>query len=120
MTVVKLSFLLYYPVSGFVFQTASRCESRAKCRDTSMHWRMIRIDTDFRFKNTDPPPPRNCGMSGYVRYGVSDYGHIRLVKFRPTILGSAHFRTVKMLLTEAGQSNGKFCPRSNLKYGDLD
>ena len=36
-------------------QTASRCESRAKCRDTSMHWRMIRIDTDFRFKNTDYP-----------------------------------------------------------------
>ena len=38
---------------------------------------------------------------------------IRLVKFRPTILGSAHLRTVKMLLTEAGQSNGKFYPRSN-------
>ena len=55
MTVVKLSFLLYYPVSGFVLQTASRCESRAKCRDTSMHWRMIRIDIDFRFKNTDSP-----------------------------------------------------------------
>ena len=55
LTVVKLSFLLYYPVSGFVLQTASRCESRAKCCDTSMHWRMIRIDTDFRFKNTDSP-----------------------------------------------------------------
>ena len=27
-----------------------------------------------------------------------DNGRIRLVKFRPTILGSAHFRTVKMLL----------------------
>ena len=37
-----------------------------------------------------------------------DIGRIRLVKFRPTILGSAHLRTVKMLLTEAGQSNGKF------------
>ena len=24
------------------------------------------------------------------------------------------------LLTEAGQSNGKFCPRSNWKHGDLD
>ena len=55
MTVVKLSFLFYYPVSGYVLQTASRCESRAKCRDTSMHWRMIRIDTDFCFKNTDSP-----------------------------------------------------------------
>ena len=39
-------------VSGFVLQTASRCESR---RPTSMHWRMIRIDTDFRFKSTDSP-----------------------------------------------------------------
>ena len=29
-------------------------------------------------------------------------------------------RTVKMLLTEAGQSSGKFCPRSNWRYGDLD
>ena len=45
-------------------------------------------------------------------------GRIRLVKFRPTILGSAYFRTVKMLLTEASQSNGKFCPRSNWKHGD--
>ena len=45
-------------------------------------------------------------------------GRIRLVKFRPTILGSAHFRTVKMLLTEAGQTKGKFCPRSNGKHGD--
>ena len=45
-------------------------------------------------------------------------GRIRLVKFRPTILGSAHFRTVKMLLTEAGQSNGKFSSRSNWKHGD--
>ena len=43
-------------------------------------------------------------------------GRIRLVKFRPTILGSAHPRTDKMLLTEAGQSNGKFCPRSNWKH----
>ena len=55
MTVVKLKILFDYPVSGFVLQSASRCESRAKCRDTSMHWRMIRIDTDFRFKNTDSP-----------------------------------------------------------------
>ena len=45
-----------------------------------------------------------------------DIGRIRLVKFRPTILGSAHPRTDKMLLTEAGQSNGKFCPRSNWKH----
>ena len=29
-------------------------------------------------------------------------------------------RTVKMLLTEAGLSSGKFCPRSNWRYGDLD
>ena len=38
-------------------QTASQCESPAKtkCRDISMHWWMIRIDTDFRFKNTDSP-----------------------------------------------------------------
>ena len=55
MTVVKLKILFYYPVSGFVLQSASRCESRANCHDTSMHWRMIRIDTDFRFKNTDSP-----------------------------------------------------------------
>ena len=47
-----------------------------------------------------------------------DIGRIRLVKFRPTILGSAHFRTGKMLLTEAGESNGIFCPRSNWKHGD--
>ena len=46
---------------------------------------------------------------------VDNIGRIRLVKFRPTILGSAHPRTDKMLLTEAGQSNGKFCPRSNWK-----
>ena len=45
-------------------------------------------------------------------------GRIRLVKFRPTIVGSAHFRTVKMLLTEAGQSNGKFSSRSNWIHGD--
>ena len=32
------------------------------------------------------------------------------------ISGSAHPRTDKMLLTEAGQSNGKFCPRSNWKH----
>ena len=42
-------------------------------------------------------------------------GRFRLVKFHQTILGSAHLRTVKML-TEAGQSNGKFCPRSNWKH----
>ena len=47
-------------------------------------------------------------------------GRIRLVKFRPSILGSAHLRTVKMLLSEAGQSNGKFCPLSNWKHDDLD
>ena len=52
------------------------------------------------------------------RLSVTDTGRIRLVKFRPTTLGSAHFRTVKMLLTEAGQANGKFCSRSNLKHGD--
>ena len=34
-------------------QTASRYESREKCRDTSMHRRRIRIDTDFHRKNTD-------------------------------------------------------------------
>ena len=45
-----------------------------------------------------------------------DSGRIRLVKFRPTILGSVHPRTVKMLLTEAGQANGKCCPRSNWKH----
>ena len=50
----------------------------------------------------------------------NDNGRIRLVKFRPTMLGSAHLPTVKMLLTEAGQSNGKFCPRSNWKHDDLD
>ena len=43
-------------------------------------------------------------------------GRIRLVKFRPTMLGSVHPRTVKMLLTEACQSNRKFCPRSNWKH----
>ena len=46
-------------------------------------------------------------------------GRIRLVKFRPTISGSVHPRTVNMLLTEAGQSNGKFCPRSNWKLVQL-
>ena len=51
---------------------------------------------------------------------TTNNGRILLVKFRPTILGCAHFRTVKMLLTEAGQSNGKFCPRSNWKHSDLD
>ena len=72
MTVVKLSFLFYYPVSGFVLQTASRCESRAKCRDTSMHWRMIRIDTDFRFKNTDSPHEIvACLKSSYNKYKTS-------------------------------------------------
>ena len=40
----------------------------------------------------------------YVYYYT---GRIRLVTFRPTILGSAHPRIDKMLLTEAGQSNGK-------------
>ena len=45
-----------------------------------------------------------------------DIGRIRLVKFRPTMLGSVHPRTVKMLLTEAGQSNGKCRPRSNWKH----
>ena len=45
-----------------------------------------------------------------------DKGRIRLVKFRPTILGSVHPRTDKMLLTETVQSNGKFCPRSNWKH----
>ena len=65
MTVVKLSFLFYYPVSGFVLQTASRCESRAKCRDTSMHWRLIRIDTDFRFKNMDSPHEIVACLIGY-------------------------------------------------------
>ena len=48
-----------------------------------------------------------------------DNGRIRLVKFHPTISGSVHSRTVKMLLTEAGQSNGKFCPRSNWKLVQL-
>ena len=51
-------------------------------------------------------------------FNKQDTGRIRLVKFRPTIFGSAHFRTVKMLLTEAGQSNEIFCPRSNWKHGD--
>ena len=45
-----------------------------------------------------------------------NYGRIRLVKFRPTMLGSVHPRIVKMLLTEAGQSNGNFCKRSNWKH----
>ena len=43
-------------------------------------------------------------------------GRIQLIKFRPTMLGSVHPCTVKMLLTEADQSNGKFCPRSNWKH----
>ena len=43
-------------------------------------------------------------------------GRIRLVKFRPAVLGSAHLHPVKMLLTEADQSNGKFCPRANWKH----
>ena len=54
--------------------------------------------------------------SSHRRYIQIANGRIRLVKFRPTILGSAHPRTDKMLQTEAGQSNGKFCPRSNWKH----
>ena len=53
-------------------------------------------------------------------YSVVEYWAYSTGKVPPTILGSAHLRTVKMLLTEAGQSNGQFCPRSNWKHGDLD
>ena len=42
-------------MSRFFLKTALRYESREKCRDTSMHRRMIRIDTDFHRKNTDSP-----------------------------------------------------------------
>ena len=43
-----------------------------------------------------------CEDEGLVNANKNaDIGRIRLVKFRPTMLGSAHFRTVKMLLTEA-------------------
>ena len=66
------------------------------------------------------PPPLCLLLSSYQTHlGCLSpiIGRIRLVKFRPTMLGSAHFRTVKMLLTEADQSNGNFRPRSNWKHG---
>ena len=73
------------------------------------------------YMNTNPNQfgfKRKHGKDQRIYVLKEIYGRIRLVKFRPTMLGSAHFRTVKMLLTEAGQSNGKFCPRSKGKHGD--
>ena len=81
MTVANFLFLFYYAVSGFFLQTASRCESLAICHNASMHWWMIRIDTDFRFKNTDSPHEIvACLIFSLGRRGSTELGY-HFIKF---------------------------------------
>ena len=81
-------------------------------------WALANALAGWRIANTTLGRSEYTGGATVDLLPFSNIGRIRLVKFRPTILGSAHFLTVKTLLTEAGQSNGIICPRSNWKQGD--